>query len=155
MAESQSSVAGRLGVPISFLILTTVYVAAAFQIRPQFSEGLVGPRFLPLLAAALMYGALFTIIWKERRQRTGGESGSLIQPAAIVVATAAYIGVFKWLGYSLSTFLFVFALFMLFSYQAGRPVRRVIDALAVTAVFYGLFAFVFGIRLPVFPGLPL
>ncbi|KFB09222.1 tripartite tricarboxylate transporter TctB family protein [Nitratireductor basaltis] len=154
MAENNSTVAGRLGVPIFLLVLTTVYVAATFQIRPQFSEGLVGPRFLPFLAATLMYGALFTIIWKERRESAEG-NGSLMQPAAIVVATAAYIGVFKWLGYSLSTFLFVFALFMLFSYQAGRPVRRVIDALAVTAVFYGLFAFVFGIRLPVFPGLPL
>lgn len=143
----------RLLLPLFLLVLTTVYVAATFQITPQFSEGFVGPRFMPLLAALLMYAALAHIIWSERSSDNVSEAGSLWQPAAVVLATALYIAVFKPLGYTIATFAYVVCLFHIFHYQAGRPLRRLLNAIAVTAVFYGLFALVFGIRLPAFQGI--
>lgn len=84
-----------------------------------------------------------------------GESadGSLLRPALVVVATAVYILLFRPLGYSLSTLLFVAALFLTFGFETSRPLRFAIYAVGVTAVFYGLFALVFGVRLPTFPGI--
>ncbi|MDZ5696544.1 tripartite tricarboxylate transporter TctB family protein [Chelativorans sp. M5D2P16] len=148
MAMREMRWRNRLFVPVFLLVLTTIYVAAAFRISPQFSEGLVGPRFLPLVSALLMYGALLHIIRNELVSGEESEKGGFWRPAAIVVATAAYIALFKPLGYSVSTLAYVCVLFHIFRYHEGRPLRRLIYAIAVTAVFYGLFALVFGVRLP-------
>ncbi|WP_163268888.1 tripartite tricarboxylate transporter TctB family protein [Chelativorans alearense] len=138
----------RLLLPLFLLVLTTIYVVATFRITPQFSEGLVGPRFLPLLAALLTYAALVHVIRRELASDDESGKGAFWQPVAVVLATAAYIALFKPFGYSLATLLYVYALFHIFHYQQGRPLRRLLYAIAVTAVFYGLFALVFGIRLP-------
>lgn len=138
----------RLLLPFFLLLLTTVYVASALQITPQFSEGLVGPRFLPLLAALCMYGALLRIIWSELTAEETSSKGTFWQPVAIVLATAAYIAAFKLLGYSLATLLYVLALFHIFHFQQRHVLKRLLYAIAITVVFYGLFALVFGVRLP-------
>ncbi|UUP16777.1 tripartite tricarboxylate transporter TctB family protein [Nitratireductor thuwali] len=148
MAVQQQRWRSRLLLPVFLFLLTTIYVAATFQITPQFSEGLVGPRFLPLLASLLMYVALAHIIWRDLASDETSEAGSFLQPVAAVVATAVYIAVFKPLGYSLATLLYVLFLFHIFRYQQGRPVLRLLYAIAVAIVFYGLFALVFGVRLP-------
>lgn len=150
MAMREMRWKNQLFLPLFLLILTTIYVAAAFRIAPQFNEGLVGPRFLPLLAAVLTYAALIHIIRRDLSSNEKGGKGGFWQPLAIVLATAAYIALFKPLGYGLSTLFYVYALFYIFHYHQGRPLRRLLYAIAVTAVFYGLFALAFGIRLPTF-----
>lgn len=145
----------RFGFPLFLMLLTTVYLAAASQIRVQFSEGLVGPKFLPFLAAGLTYLALLHILWREFRAPAGEKTmgRSLLRPAAVIVITVAYVGVFGAFGYAVSTFLFALALFRVFEFERGRPLVMVLYAAAVTFVFFLLFAVAFGIRLPVLPGI--
>ncbi|WP_118138232.1 tripartite tricarboxylate transporter TctB family protein [Oceanicella sp. SM1341] len=142
--------------PLFFLLLTVIYTAAAFDIRAQFSgDGEIGPRTIPLLAAVCMYAALLWVIVQELRKppedpvadEEAGEGG-LLRPLGVTVATAAYILLFAPLGYVISTLLFVAALFAIFQFETRRPLRFVLAAAGVTAVFYGLFAGIFGVRLP-------
>lgn len=145
--------------PLFFLLVTTVYTAAAFDIRAQFSgDGEIGPRTIPLLAAICMYGALCIVIVKEwfKTDDSGGtdedgediRSAGIWRPLAVVAATAAYILLFRVLGYTISTLGFVAALFVIFEFEIRRPILFTVYAVGVTAVFYGLFAGIFGVRLP-------
>ncbi len=106
---------GNLVLPLFLLIVTTVYLATALQITPQFDEGLVGPSFVPVLASILMYVALGFVFRDILRapapsddttanEATAEDKPSLAAAIKIVLATAIYIAVFKTLGYPLSTF---------------------------------------------------
>lgn len=136
--------------PAFLLIVTTIYLAEALSIRSQFGgDTLVGPRFMPILMAFIMYAALIVVMvseWRKEAETSAG--GSLLRPLMIVVVTAIYIAVFRLLGYVPATLGFVVALFLIFDFEKKRPVFLALYAIAVTALFYGLFAGVFGVRLP-------
>ena len=52
--------------PAFLLILTTIYLAEALSIRSQFGgDTIVGPRFMPILMAFIMYVALVVVILHE------------------------------------------------------------------------------------------
>lgn len=135
------------------LALNSVYLAAAFQIRVPFDEGLVGPRFLPYLASGITYPALLVVFINETRRSTWRPAGSSLRaPAVIVLITAAYVVLFEPLGYVLSTFLFSIGLFHMFDFKRGQPIQTVLYAAGVTLVFYLLFGVAFHVRLPLVPG---
>lgn len=139
----------RLLLPLFLFLLTSIYLAEALQLRPQFDEGLVGPKFLPVLASILMYAALAVVVWQDLRQGPPDEPlGSLATPALVALATAVYILVFRMAGYALATTLYAFALLCLFQLEEGGLLRRALYAVAITAVFYALFELGFGVRLP-------
>lgn len=141
---------GGVLMPLILLILTTVYLAAAFDIRSQFGDqGGVGPRTIPILASILMYISLLVVLVQELRGdvvETNG--GSLIRPALVVVATGVYIVAFRPLGYWLATALYVAALFLVFQFEIRRPLWFAAYVALVSVAFYGLFGMVFGVRLP-------
>ncbi|MGR3393520.1 tripartite tricarboxylate transporter TctB family protein [Pseudooceanicola nanhaiensis] len=146
--------------PLFLLVLTTIYITAAFDIRVQFAgDGDIGPRSIPILAALCMYAALLVVIVQEWRapsedapEDEDAPGTGIWRPLGVVVATAAYILLFRPLGYTLATLGFVGALFVLFQFETRRPLFFALYALAVTAVFYGLFAGIFGVRLPSLTG---
>ena len=151
---------GGIVFPLVLIVVTTIYLAAAVDISAQFSAaGDVGPRTIPVLAAVLMYAALLVVLIQEIRNppepANEEAAGSLLRPLLVVIATGAYIALFRPLGYGLSTLLFVAALFVTFGFETHRPLRFAIYAIAVTAVFYGLFAVIFGVRLPSLIGGPI
>ena len=136
--------------PVFLLILTTIYLAEALSIRSQFGgDTIVGPRFMPILMAIIMYVALVVVLVGELRQdKTATSSGSFLRPLLVVVATGIYIAVFRPLGYVPATLGFVVALFLIFDFERRRPAFFAFYVIAVTANFYGLFAGIFGVRLP-------
>ncbi|MDN7131154.1 tripartite tricarboxylate transporter TctB family protein [Halomonas sp. MC140] len=136
--------------PVFLLILTTVYLAEALSIRSQFGgDTIVGPRFMPILMAIVMYIALVAVLVGEwRKDVEVSANNSFLRPLMIVVATAVYIAVFRPLGYIPATLGFVVALFVIFDFERKRPAVFALYVIAVTAVFYGLFAGIFGVRLP-------
>lgn len=155
---------GNLILPIFLLIITTVYLATALQITPQFDEGLVGPSFVPVLASILMYVALgfvFRDILRAPAPTDDAASDevkeedkpSLAAAIKIVLATAIYIAAFKTLGYPLSTFLYVYALLFFVRLENTGQIRRIAYSAIITAVFYVLFAVIFQVRLPMLEGL--
>ena len=148
---------GSLVLPLFLLIITTVYLATALQITPQFDEGLVGPSFVPVLASILMYVALGFVFRDILRALAptddAADKPSLAAAIKIVLATAIYIAVFKTLGYPLSTFLYVYALLFFFRLENAGQIRRIAYSAIITAVFYVLFAVIFQVRLPMLEGL--
>lgn len=148
--ERRRLLSAEFMLPISLLILTTIYLAEAFRLRSQMSEAFwEGPKAMPVLASILMYALLVLVLVRQfRSARTGPAEGSAVRPVLVTIATAIYIFAFEPLGYGLSTILFVCALFVIFDFKRRQPLSFAIHAVVVTAVFYLLYAVVFGVRLP-------
>ena len=142
----------RTGVllPLFLLIVTTVYLAASFNIHSQFAgDGEMSPRSVPILSAVLMYVALAAVFVGEFRKPTAnGNPREMIRPLMVILATAGYIALFRPLGYWLATLAFCSALFLIFRFETRRPHLFALYAIGVTVLFYGLFAGIFGVRLP-------
>lgn len=142
--------------PVLLLAVTTVYLAAAFQVPSPFSTDLVDASFMPKLVAGLMYVALLVVLRDalRRRRAAGGGDGvddrasDLVAPLKVVALTLAYVAAFQPLGYALATVPYVFLLFQVFRFEDRSPLKRLAYAVVITAVFYGLFAGIFNIRLP-------
>ena len=136
--------------PISFLILTTIYLAEAFRLRSQMSESFwAGPKAMPVMASLLMYALLLVVLVRQFRASAAAPSeGSIVRPLLVTLATGFYILVFEPLGYGLSTLLYVISLFVIFDFKRRQPVSFAVHALGVTAIFYVLYAVLFGVRLP-------
>ena len=152
--KSSKNLLVDLLMPLFLLLLTTIYLLASLQISPQVDEGLTGPKFLPILSTIGMYIVLSIIIFKTIRKSKVGykkNNESNIDWKGIVffvVATALYIALFKVLGYLLDSFLYVFCLLYVFGLDKCGPVKRIVYSIAITAIFYFLYAFIFQVRLP-------
>ena len=148
---------GNLLVPLCLLLATTIYLAAAFQISTAFSQGLVDASFTPKLVAILMYLALLFVLrdaLRARRAAEGAAEGTnFADPLKIVVLTAAYIAAFPTVGYVLTTLPYVYLLFLVFRFDERSQLKRIAYTVAITAIFYLLFAQVFDVRLPKAGGL--
>ena len=143
-----------LVLPIVLIALNTVYLSAALNIESQFSSGAgIGPRTVPILVSLCMYVALVVVLYGELRDDGASEPrGAVIRPALVVLATAGYIFLFRPLGYWIDTALYVAVLFGVFQFEIRRPHFFAGYVILVAVAFYGLFAGVFGVRLPPLPG---
>ncbi len=141
--------------PFALFFLTTIYLITALQITPQVDEGLVGPSFIPVLASIFMYAALGFVVRGilNDPQKPQNDKQSLWVLAQMVIVTAAYILLFKKLGYPLSTFLFVYALLYIFSLEEKSYLKRIFYSAGITGIFYILYAICFNVRLPLFEGI--
>ncbi len=149
--------------------LAILYGVGIPQIRSQFDEGIVGPRFLPILLVIIALGCVAVIIGRAwRRPAAASDAGpasapappvpaqrfrDAVKPYLLLGAILLYIALFKPLGFLLTTFGLGYAILTLFSYAQGRLLRRAGMALAITLGSYGLFMLAFGARLPLFPEL--
>ncbi|ALM54212.1 tripartite tricarboxylate transporter TctB family protein [Halomonas huangheensis] len=165
----------RAGVVVLLLALTLVYLVAALDIAPPVSNGNITASFFPIVLGLIMLMALGASVLGDRRKARAAvatnkasatpnddaqapekaSAGSLRGPLAVVVLTAAYIAMFASLGYFISTTLYAFAMTLVFS--SGRPGRRqlvvkALIAVAIAVLGYGLFEWVFQVRLPVLWG---
>ena len=146
--------------PLFLVVVTTAYVFAIFDIRTMFdADGGVGPKTLPAVAAIIMYAAVFTVLFSEVKKVLAsgegageGDISSHLRPVLVTIATAFYIALFVPLGYGISTLLFVAALFLIFKYKLRQPIAFILYDIAITILFYGLFAGVFNVRLPSLTG---
>nr|WP_300313021.1 tripartite tricarboxylate transporter TctB family protein [Halomonas sp.] len=152
------------GVAVLLLALTLVYLVAALGIAPPISNGNITASFFPVVLGLIMLVALGTSVLGGRRKTaaesedepsTEADASTSFGPLAVVVLTAAYIALFSLLGYFISTALYAFAMTLVFS--AGRPGRqqllvKALIAVAIAVLGYGLFEWVFQVRLPVLWG---
>lgn len=151
---------GELVFPLCLLVVTTVYLAASFDISTAFDTGFVNSAFGPRVVAALMYVALLFVLrdaLRARRARAAeaagadaseAASGEWAGPLQVVALTAVYVAAFRPAGYVLSTLVYVYLLFYLFRFDEKSQLKRIAYTIAVTAIFYLLFDAVFNVRLP-------
>jgi putative tricarboxylic transport membrane protein len=148
---------GTLLVPLCLLLANTIYLAAAFQISTAFSQGMVDASFTPKVVAVLMYLALLFVLRDALRERRAADQAAdgmhLADPLKVVALTAAYIAAFPIVGYVLTTLPYVYLLFLVFRFDERSQLKRIAYTVAITAIFYLMFAEVFGVRLPKAGGL--
>ncbi|GEN23593.1 hypothetical protein HCU01_15420 [Halomonas cupida] len=152
------------GVVVLLLALTLIYLVAALGIAPPISNGNITASFFPVVLGLIMVVALAVSMLGDRRKaaaesddKPSTEAGASTSfgPLAVVVLTAVYIALFSSLGYFISTTLYAFAMTLVFS--AGRPTPgqllvKALIAVAIAVLGYGLFEWVFQVRLPVLWG---
>jgi putative tricarboxylic transport membrane protein len=147
--------------PLCLLVVTSVYLAASFDVSTAFDTGFVNSAFGPRVVAVVMYLALLFVLrdaLRSRRARAaeaagadaaGAEAqGEWAGPLQIVALTAVYIAAFRPLGYAISTLIYVYVLFYLFRFDEKSQLKRILYTVAVTAIFYVLFDAIFNVRLP-------
>ncbi len=144
----------QLVLPFLLFLGTTIYLLAAFQIKPQVDEGLVGPSFIPVLTSILMYIALFFVLKKilQDQLEQPKEKESLWPFIQMVIATAAYILLFKVLGYPISTFLYTYVMLYIFDLKETTQIKRILYSALITVIFYVLYSVIFQVRLPMLKG---
>lgn len=153
-----------VGVVVLLLALTLIYLIAALGIAPPISNGNITASFFPVVLGLIMVVALAVSMLGDRRKAAaesddkpsaGAGADRSFGPLAVVVLTAVYIALFSSLGYFISTTLYAFAMTLVFS--AGRPapgqlLLKALIAVAIAVLGYGLFEWVFQVRLPVLWG---
>lgn len=157
----------KLALPLGLLALVLIYAAGISDVRSQLDEGFVGTRFLPKGLVMVALACLAAILLREWRgtstphaaddigdHDTAEEPQALAyKPYALFVAILAYVGLFKPMGFVLTTAALCLAIMWLFDYENGRPLRRLLGTVVITGLAYLLFAVAFGTRLDLWPGM--
>lgn len=140
----------RIVLPLVLIAATTVYLVGAFDIASPYDDKGVGAGFFPVVLAVVMYAALAVVLF-QGIQQVGVTEPAVLRlgpPVKVVVLTTLYVAIFKQVGYFLSTTLYVWGLFFVFSFGTANHIKRIAVAVAVAVAFFLLFEVAFQVRLP-------
>lgn len=138
---------------IAMMILGVLGFMSAGTIQNQAVTKMSGAFFPQVCFAAIFLGGLL-LIWQSRRrsEKVKLPSFRIDKLAEIVVVLAAYVFAMNYVGFVISSALFLVASMYLFG---ERNWKVIIPVAVVTAfVVWALFSFAFMIVLPACPGLP-
>ncbi|WP_110649912.1 tripartite tricarboxylate transporter TctB family protein [Salinicola peritrichatus] len=145
---------GRFVVPAVLTIVTVVYLIEAIRIGPPMKGGNMTPAFFPIAIAIVTLIALAcAMVQAIRGMATQAESedrprgGISAKALAVTLITAAYLAAFDVAGYFVATFFYVLLLSVIFGGRRGWPFK-LLAAVVITALGFGLFELVFQVRLP-------
>lgn len=142
---------GRITLPVVLFVVTTAYLINALQVTTAYDDEGVGPTFFPVVLSVVMYCALAAVLFQALRAPRGAATPlRLKDPVKIVLLTAAYIVLFRPLGYFIATTLYVWSLFFVFEFGSRNQIWKVASAVAIAVAAWLLFDVAFGIRLPKF-----
>jgi putative tricarboxylic transport membrane protein len=165
--ESLSALARDVALPILLMLFTTVYLADGLSLGRVFRYGVPSAAFMPLVLSGVMYAALLAVIGARLREHLRSRRGArpatavaplstLVRPALVVLATAAYIAVFVPIGFALSTVGYAYVLLALFGFRDGMSVTgqalRALAAVGICSVVYAFFVLAFGVQMPTLSG---
>lgn len=152
----------RVLLPVFLFVGTSVYFVDAFR-RPIFEYGVPSAGFLPVLLSLIMFASLGILACQTLFGR--GRSVDDVQPdtqdvkgpAVTAISTLVYIGLFNWIGYAISTLLYVYVLLLIFGFAKGNQLaahtKRIAASILITAAMYFFFSGVFQVRLPTLKGI--
>lgn len=149
---------GSVAVPGVLLVLTTLYLVDVMGLGAPLDGRIPTPAFFPLVLVGLMYGALGMVLWKAFR-RVGDQvddepeaAANAKTPILVFLTISLYVLAFAYLGYVVTTPIFVYAMLHLFEFGDPRTIpgqaKRVAAAIALTAIVYTFFVAGFSVRLP-------
>lgn len=137
------------------LILAAVYFYATAQIPSLEIGDPLGPKAFPrMLGIGLLItaGMLFMEMWREKKTQAPsassepGDRRHYFIVAAVVVWTGLYFAVFEWLGYILSTAVFLIVLTAYFN--RGKWVANVLTSVLFGIGGYVMFSKLLDVNLP-------
>ncbi len=142
---------------VCIIIFAAVYFYATSQISTLQIGVPLGPKAFPyLLGIGLLIaaGLLLTEILQARRTQALHEAAvkeradwrHLLLIGAVIVWTTAYFAVFEWLGYMISTAIYLFVLMAY--YNRGKWIANTLTAVLFAIGSYVLFNEILGVSLP-------
>lgn len=147
--------------PAFLLAISVSYLASSLLLGSPIVNGRLTPSFFPMLLGG--GSILLSIIYlthtlkeyrEEWREVEEVEEVTVFEgllPYLVVLSTLVYISVFPFIGYFLSSLVYVFSIIIIFS-NPHKLISKFMLALCVVGLGYVLFEQVFRVRLPVFWG---
>lgn len=144
-------IGGELIIPVMALAFTLYYIYSVIDSpwSAQLNAFMIGTVLIVLVLAFLGYAA-----WEVLKGRATLGMSDILAPYDILprrlgfmVLTIGYLVVMPWLGFTLTTFLFMAASMLLLG-GGRRPVVAVMAALVMAAVALGVFVILFQKRFP-------
>ncbi|WP_416798255.1 tripartite tricarboxylate transporter TctB family protein [Ciceribacter azotifigens] len=140
-----SLLTGRIGA-ICVLAFAVVYGIGASRIDYSFSSDPLGPRVVPLMLAGIL-GVLALFYLRSPGSAEGFPSGALlVRVLAVPVILIACVAIFEPAGFAASIFLLTFGTGMIFG---APPLKALIGAAGHAALWWGIFAWLLEVYLPV------
>ena len=136
------------------ILVTAMAVFGMTQKFPQGRVGIPGPNFFPNLVAGALVVLAIALFVRTRffSSREHSETDEVVTNqswrlvAATVLIAIIYSAVMEWLGFIVSTFLFI--VFLASLYRMRKWWRITLFALSVTIVTYVVFARLLLVQLP-------
>lgn len=176
MSSQRMTLGGGFYVPAVLAVITVIYLVSALQLGAPMKGGNMTASFFPIMTAVIMLVALACAMVQAVKQAqqqvsetsdtqvsdTPEASGQLdsddkspsymgisLGALGVVVLTAGYLVAFDWLGYLVSTWVYVGLLICLFSGGIKQNlIMKLVAAAVITGAGYLLFEVFFQVRLP-------
>jgi putative tricarboxylic transport membrane protein len=144
----------KLSIPILFSFISIIYLYGIDLIDSGYDEGIFGAKFLPVISVSFIFILIIIDAIKSIKEKTDFEIKKInFKPITIFsISTVIYLILFNYLGYLVSTPLYVIAVYVCFSDEKISIYKAVLTSIILTAVFYFLFSVIFNVRLPVLLG---
>ncbi|QEM83112.1 tripartite tricarboxylate transporter TctB family protein [Halomonas binhaiensis] len=163
MNQYKTSKIPEVAFPAILFATSLGYLAYSLLLGAPVSKGLPSPLFFPtvlgavalLLSTTLLYRAIRSFKNSSReakkdetkKDEIAKEETTELRPALIVIATIAYISIFNFSGYFLSSLFYIFCIISIFS-DLKKPLITAVGSIIITAMGLVVFEYIFRIRLP-------
>lgn len=137
------------------ILFNSVYLSQALKLPLMFDRGEPGPLFFPLVLVVAMYICAILVLtqgFKQEKNFTFNLTFFLEKPFLAIFFTALYIFYFTLLGYWITTFIYAFAISMLFAHKKNK-IALIFSSLLIATIIailvWLLFEIIFNIALPI------
>lgn len=148
--SGKASVGAELIIPVAGLLFAVYYLTSIWNIRWEAQvNGFFLSAVLLVLVAVFLVRTFRRIARGEADLRLGEKLGTpqlLRQRLGLIAITAVFVFVLPWIGFTLSTFLFLLATLLFFGIRS--PLTLAVIPLSVAAGGYVLFIVALNARFP-------
>ncbi len=146
-------------ISILFLLVGLIYLVLVFQLEPASIGNPNAPKIFPGMVAVLMIGLSIALIAQEfrpttesgeTRQSSGVDMENMVKIGMITVCAIIYALLFDYLGYVISTIIFLEGVLTVFN-GLQRWKQNTLVAVIFSIVVYVLFFKLLNVYLPPFP----
>jgi len=138
------------------VVLAALYVYATKQLPALEISDPLGPKVFPyLIGTGLLLSAVALLVQTLRakkpertdeKQDISGEGHHYWVVGAVVICTGVYLAVFEWLGYAISTSLYLLMLMAYF--HRGKWASNILTSVLYSFISYWMFTKLLGVLLP-------
>ncbi len=138
------------------VVLAALYLYATSQFPALDVSDPLGPKAFPyLIGTGLLLSAVALLVETLRakkpertgeRQKISGAGRHYWVVGAAAIGTGAYLAAFEWLGYALSTSIYLLILMAYF--HRGKWTSNILTSVLYSFISYGMFTNLLGVSLP-------
>lgn len=138
-------------------IISFGYLYSAMSLGAPLLNGRPEPSFFPIMIGLLACFFSFVLIFRNIKSRVSYSDEKIkrnrfkddIKPLLVIISIFIYISSFSFIGYFISSFLFVLSIVVIFS-SMDLIIKKSIVSFLIVSLGYLVFEQVFGVRLPAF-----